>query len=79
MSGPDFGDVVEVWNRRSQYSWGCGVTPQVVLERNGCRWFASHEPCADVRKRRRGRQWTPHVAKPSCGCIARTFVGILAS
>jgi uncharacterized protein YcsI (UPF0317 family) len=24
--------------------WGCGVTPQVVLERSGCRWFASHEP-----------------------------------
>ncbi|MEA2661484.1 MAG: hypothetical protein QOH08_1056 [Chloroflexota bacterium] len=24
--------------------WACGVTPQVVLARSGCPWFASHEP-----------------------------------
>jgi uncharacterized protein YcsI (UPF0317 family) len=24
--------------------WACGVTPQVVLARGGCPWFASHEP-----------------------------------
>lgn len=40
----DFGDPVPVRAGEVPAFWGCGVTPQVVLERSGCRWYASHEP-----------------------------------
>jgi uncharacterized protein YcsI (UPF0317 family) len=44
LGGPDFGDAVPVGEGEVPVFWGCGVTPQVVLDRSGCRWFASHEP-----------------------------------
>ena len=44
LDRPDFGDAVPIRAGEVPLFWGCGVTPQVVLERSGCEWYASHEP-----------------------------------
>lgn len=44
LARPDFGDPVPVRTGEVPLFWGCGVTPQIVLERSGCRWFAAHRP-----------------------------------
>ncbi len=44
LDRPDFGDPVPIHPEEVPVFWGCGVTPQVVLERSGCPWYASHEP-----------------------------------
>ena len=44
LDRPDFGDAVPVAAGEVPVFWGCGVTPQVVLSRSGCRWFAGHLP-----------------------------------
>lgn len=44
LEQPDFGDAVPVEAGEVPVFWGCGVTPQVVLSRSGCRWFAGHRP-----------------------------------
>jgi uncharacterized protein YcsI (UPF0317 family) len=44
LARPDFGEPVPARPGEVPAFWGCGVTPQVVLERSGCEWFASHEP-----------------------------------
>ncbi len=44
LARPDFGDAVPLRADEVAVFWGCGVTPQVVLERSGCSWYAAHEP-----------------------------------
>jgi uncharacterized protein YcsI (UPF0317 family) len=44
LTQPDFGDPVPIRAGEVPVFWGCGVTPQVVLERSGCEWFAAHRP-----------------------------------
>jgi uncharacterized protein YcsI (UPF0317 family) len=44
LNQPDFGEPVPLRSGEVPAFWGCGVTPQVVLARSGCPWFASHEP-----------------------------------
>ena len=44
LGRPDFGDPVPIAPGEVPAFWACGVTPQVVLRRSGCLWFASHEP-----------------------------------
>jgi uncharacterized protein YcsI (UPF0317 family) len=44
LDRPDFGDAVPVRDGEVPVFWGCGVTPQVVLELSGCEWYAAHEP-----------------------------------
>ena len=44
LERPDFGDAVPIRPGEVPVFWGCGVTPQVVLARSGCPWFAAHKP-----------------------------------
>lgn len=44
LEKPDFGDPVPVHESEVPVFWACGVTPQVVLRRSGCSWFATHKP-----------------------------------
>lgn len=44
LERPDFGDAVPIAAGEVPVFWGCGVTPQVVLSRSGCQWFAGHRP-----------------------------------
>src|SRR6266542_4426657 len=44
LDRPDFGECVPIASDEVPVFWGCGVTPQVVLQRSGCSWFAAHRP-----------------------------------
>lgn len=44
LARPDYGDPVPVRQGELPVFWACGVTPQLVLARSGCPWFATHEP-----------------------------------
>ncbi|MFN2520375.1 MAG: putative hydro-lyase [Candidatus Limnocylindria bacterium] len=44
LSAPDYGDAVPILPGEVPVFWGCGVTPQAVLEVSGCEWFAAHRP-----------------------------------
>ncbi len=44
LSAPDYGDAVPILPGEVPVFWGCGVTPQAVLEASGCEWFAAHRP-----------------------------------
>src|SRR5262249_45061489 len=44
LDRPDYGDPVPLGSDELPVFWGCGVTPQVVLEQSGCERFSSHKP-----------------------------------
>lgn len=44
LAAPDYGDAVPIRPGEVPAFWGCGVTPQAVLQDSGCEWFAAHRP-----------------------------------